>query len=174
MVRCKAHRSNFLGAHLDEGRFEDCDFTGAKLSNAHLSQSVIVGGTFAQIIAERVALDGAEFRCVDLHEASLVESTMTKARFIECDLRACDLRRIEQALDLGSAYGTEFVGCDLRAAKLDGRRLRDTKLVRCRFYGVKGVPDIEGPIEIVDPDMSPAGDGTQIISGGELESRWRS
>ena len=118
-------------------------------------------------------LDRAELRRADCREAVLADATLTNTKLIECDLRGCDLRRVDHVLDLGTAYDAQFVGCDLRGAKLDGRRLRGTKLIRCRFNGVVGKPVIEGPIEIVDPDMSPAGDGSEIIAGTELERQWR-
>lgn len=84
----------------------------------------------------------------------LTDSNLDHATFIDCDLHGADLR----VVDLGSsatAVKAEFIRCDLRGTKWNGRTLARTKFYRCRFHGSVGIPTIED-IEIYEPDVSPS------------------
>ena len=58
-------------------------------------------------------------------------ATLDGAVFEGCDFRGASITRGDPDFDLGTAYGTRFVRCDLRSADLTGLRERDTRYEDC-------------------------------------------
>lgn len=144
--RCRFKRADFRRSSFWQAVLEDCD----------LSQSAAAETAFIRTRAERVS-----FRA-----AGLLDTQLEGAIFKNCDFRQADLRE-------GDAFDTLFEDSDLRDAQLNSRSLRGSTFVRCKFHGMTGKPKIEGEVTLIEPDLSPEGDGTQIVSAEEILRLWR-
>jgi len=90
--------------------------------------------------------------------------------FIDCDLHGTDLR----VVDLGSsatAVKAEFIRCDLRGTRWNGRILERTKFYRCRFHGSVGARVVDD-VEIYEPDVSPT-EEPRIGQARDVIAAWR-
>ncbi|MGE3762123.1 MAG: pentapeptide repeat-containing protein [Kofleriaceae bacterium] len=107
------------------------------------------------------------------------DCSFRRARFdIQVDrshLRGCDLREANFSGRpiVGHSYETHFENCDFRGADFTERRFRDTTFTRCKFAGVKGRAVLEGPVHVIEPDFSDAGDGSAIRSAEAALAMWR-
>ena len=149
VARCRFVAVALRGSNFDDSVFEDCD-----LSMSHV---------------ERTSWQRARLVRCRLSGAFLVDAVLDGATFEDCDLRGADL-----AQNLGrrvTARKTQFVRCDLRETGWEQRGLAGTRFDRCRFHGVHGRPLLES-IEIEKPDLSPAGDGSQIGMARDVLSTW--
>ncbi|HSJ64426.1 MAG TPA: pentapeptide repeat-containing protein, partial [Gemmatimonadaceae bacterium] len=61
---------------------------------------------------------------------------------------------------------------DLRGANFEGRRLRDTSFINCKFAGVRGKPEIQGNYTVERADFSPAGDGSDVRGADAVHAIW--
>jgi uncharacterized protein YjbI with pentapeptide repeats len=172
LVECVGTEPSFLASRLDGATISRCAFEAANFGGAFLTSAHISASRFAALRAERMTLSQASITNCDLRGALFEDFVAEHAKFIECDLRNAVLRRHDRVLDLARLYDSELVGCDLRDSVFDGLRLRGTKFIRCRMHGIQGKPVLEGPVEVIDPDLSVAGDGSKIVAGSEVLKAW--
>ena len=164
LVGCKLDDAVLNQCHFERASIDDTTFSSADLRLADFSNATIRGGGFAKANLERGFFVHALIERADFAGARLVDAVFDDARLVDCDLRGCDLARGDADLNLARTTRTRFERCDLRGAKLDGRRLDGTVFDRCRMDGLTGQPDIQGPYSIVAPV------GATV---DEIEAGWR-
>ncbi len=97
----------------------------------------------------------------DLSGRDLRGRVLDGLTFVGCDFRGALIGESELSFGrAGGAKGAVFRRCDFRRAKLTNLKLDETTFEDCRFFGAEGQPWIEGPFEMIDPDMSERGDGS--------------
>jgi uncharacterized protein YjbI with pentapeptide repeats len=130
LIRCRFHLATLGSARFDDAAIEGCDFLDAMMQLADLRRVQVRGGGFAGANLERSVWNGARVHAADFRRARLADAGLDGARFHGCDLREVDLR--STLAHLGTNVGTSFVGCDLRGAIVDGRRLEGAIFQDCR------------------------------------------
>ena len=190
--RCVLALADLSFAILDSALFEDCKFTGASLSQGSalhtqfircemsdvdlrlldLSASVLKHCVLDGSVAERTLWKNAKLEHCHFVGVDLSDSVLDGAGFHDCNFRDSRLARIDSSGVLGGAEGTVFERCDFRGADFSGRRLINTTFVECRFHGITGVPTIDGPYTVLSPDLSPSGDGSEVVTEAVFKSRW--
>jgi uncharacterized protein YjbI with pentapeptide repeats len=173
LIDCSAVQTNFSHSILDGALLQRCRFERAALGLCDLVDTRIEGGSFRGAGADRgkwqrVTASGADFRDVRFGDAILDGS-----RFEGCDFRDADLGRITPALrEITSTFNTSFIRCDLRGARLEGRRLDGTRFIDCKLAGVVGKPVIEGNYVVERPDFSASGDGSDVRTAAAVQALW--
>lgn len=172
LTRCSFVQAGLASVDFTRATIEACTLRQASLRLAKLVEAQVTGGDWSMIDAGRGFWHHARFDDVSLRDAWLRDTVLDDARLERCDLRGADLRREKEILrSLGTALRTRFVDCDLRGARIDGWRLRGTVFERCKLHGVTGVPRLEGPVTVIDADLSEAGDGS-LRGGNEVVDEW--
>jgi uncharacterized protein YjbI with pentapeptide repeats len=119
---------DFSGAKLSKARgqncrFIDCVFAGADLSDADVERSDFSGAKLARADLSRAHCSKSKFDGADLSRAVLVRTDLRDASLVHADLRNADLREAVLAgADLTGAQvdKADFAGAVLTGAKLDG------------------------------------------------------
>jgi len=157
-------RMSFEGMYIIGSWFSECS-----LGRSTFDRTMIEATDLSRASLERTSWRAASLIGCNLSGAVLVDATLDHTVFIECDLRGADLGRVNSPM--ASSMGTCFIGCDLRETNWDGRLLQGAIFDDCRCYGIHGVPSVER-LEIERPDLSPAGDATQIGRARDLLALW--
>jgi uncharacterized protein YjbI with pentapeptide repeats len=178
MQESELRRCRLDGARLDVTRFDgaaiiDCKARRALLQFAELRRTTIRGCDFSASDLDRVELDEAVVSDVSFARCLLSDARLDGAHFIGCDFRGADMRSLRRNVHGATAEGAHFERCDFRGARIDGWRLRDTVFDHCALHGISGTPTIEGPISMIDPDVSDGYDGSEILNGAVLVAGWR-
>lgn len=115
---------DFSEADLSKVTFLECDLTGANLSGSKLVSAAFLHciGTGANFFG--AALDNARF----VQECDFSNATFRKATFVEANLRGTVL--VEADLTETLFDRGDLSECDLRRAKLDRMRARESRWVR--------------------------------------------
>lgn len=146
---CTLPRVDFRWGHFVGSRLESTTFDGAAFSNAGFVGATLAGNSFR----------GCAF----------ADTQIDKSHLLDCDLRDTILIGSERG---GRTYETHFENCDFRGADFTDRRFRDTTFTRCKFAGVKGLAIIEGPVHVIEPDFSDAGDGSDVRNPDAVLAMW--
>jgi len=150
LSRCDLSAAGMSIANLGDATIEDCDFSGADLERTTWYRSKVTRCTFAGAVMTDIGID--------------------KAVFTDCDFRGADLGIVKQGL-LGTSMDATFVRCDLRDTNWYGRDLFRVRLVDCKLAGIRGKPHLEQTV-IERPDLSPAGDGSQVGTARDVMLQW--
>ena len=173
LIECTGEQPVLAHAALDAARLIRCRLWRARLTLARLEDVEIEGGSLERMSADRAACNRLKARGVHLRDAFFGDAVLDGAYFEDCDLRGADLSRQTPALiTLCSTFNTTFVRCDLRGVNLDGRRLDGTVFIDCKMADLRGTPVIAGEYVVERPDLSAAGDGSDVRTGDELYRRW--
>lgn len=156
LIRVELHETVLRRCRLTNADFRRSSFWKALIEDCDLSKCVAAETAFIRARAKRVSFQAGGF----------LDAQLEGATFNNCDFRGADLRE-------GDAFDTRFEDCDLRDTKLDARKLRGSTFIRCKFYGLTGKPKLEAEVTLIDPDLSPEGDGTGIVSADEVLRLWR-
>jgi len=76
------------------------------------------------------------------------------------------------ALTTSAQRGAELVRCDLRGVSWAGRKVGGVKLIDCRLGGARGVPELDGEVTLVRPDVG-QGSEPEVVDAEALLARWR-
>jgi uncharacterized protein YjbI with pentapeptide repeats len=133
LVGCRAVATNFARANLDRATFERCRFERATMVLSDMRDARVTGGDWREVDADRGAWQRSKFSHVDFQNARFGDCALDAARFEDCDLRGADLARRTQLPAAATTHNASFVRCDLRGAKLDGRRLDGTRFLDCKL-----------------------------------------
>ena len=172
LLSCHGHGANLLGSNMNGATIDACDLPEAVISGAWLDQCSVRSTSFVGTHGDRASFEGSKFTNVDFSDGNLADPRMVGTTFLECRFERADLRMTANLPRLARVEETEFVGCDLRSVAIDGLRMRGVKFIRCRMHGIQGKPVLEGPVEVIDPDLSVAGDGSKIVAGSEVLKAW--
>jgi len=143
--------ANLELAELDGAKIKDTAFTGAALDQTSWKGAVVVGSNFVDAQFLSATLDGGTFRNCDLHDATFAPHERDTAP---------------------TSKGVRFENCDLRKTNWKGRDLRGAVFVGCKLAGSSGTPTTVDGIEIQQPDVSDAGDGSKIASVADVLAMW--
>lgn len=172
--RCRG-RASFTSTDLAGARFLHCDLAGSDMRRARIVDATIEGGDWTTVWLERAKLSGSTVRDVTFRGTHFYDCVLDGTVFERCDFREAFLElRPRSPKALGSTFRTRFVDCDLRGARIGGRRLLATAFERCKLHGVEGTPVILGPYAVVDPDLSPDGDGSDVRDARAVHELWGS
>src|SRR6185503_16960276 len=139
----------------------------------HFLKTSIVGSDFSQSHFGRSSWNGSRVRGVSFRSASVDNARLDEAELVECDFGGAQLNDTEPFMELCTTRRTRFERCDLRGTSWQGRLLEGTVFDHCRMHGILGKPTLGGPITVVAPDYSEAGDGSDVRADGELPEAWR-
>lgn len=178
-------------AFLDDAELRDAVLAGANLTSASLRGARITGGSFAGAAMALAKLDDAELDGVDVTGADLDRSVWRGASVTRVDFTGARFGNaaLDEATFVGTRFtdadfspttpkprattrGARFEGCDLRNTRWEGRDLAGASFVRCKLDGIAGQPaSVEG-VTIVEPDLSPAGDGSELATAEDVLELW--
>jgi len=188
-IRCK-----FSDTGIEYSGFDGATFVDCWSDTANLSYSSYYDTTLERCRLPRIDFRWSHFFYALLAASSFDESSFANASFIDCTIRDCSFRgcrfadtQIDKSYLLecdlrdailtgspnsGRSDETHFENCDFRGADLTDRRFRDTTFTRCKFAGVKGLAIIEGPVHVIEPDFSDAGDGSDVRNPDAVLAMW--
>jgi uncharacterized protein YjbI with pentapeptide repeats len=172
LVACEVNAANLHMSEFDEGLLENCRLRSSSLALGRMRRARVQGGDWSNAHCDRLHLTDSRLTGVRLARLRLISAPLDGAVFTDCDFREANLGVNPQFADKATTTKTRFVGCDFRGANFAGRRLQDTVFERCRFHGVHGAPKIEGPLTIIAPDLSEAGDGSEVGDAADVRALW--
>jgi uncharacterized protein YjbI with pentapeptide repeats len=156
LSRVKMCEADLSESEFDGAKLEDVDFSKADLRQAELFLGV----------SRRLKFDEAQ-----MSEAKLIKADLANVSFYKANLENANLRRMD--LHDGSFYLANLRGANLTATKLFDVDLRETDVTgadfayakgRIKVFGMKGVQPGYEEIAIGNVDVSPEGDGSEMIS----------
>jgi uncharacterized protein YjbI with pentapeptide repeats len=150
IVRSAFTSSTLALAKLGDATIEDCDFTNADLGRSTWYRAKVTRCTFDSAILHDAAFDHAVFT--------------------DCDFRGAELGLVTEDL-LGTSFSASFIRCDLRDTEWSKRSLFRATFVDCKLAGIRGTPTVP-ELVIARPDLSPAGDGSQIGTTRDVLVAW--
>jgi uncharacterized protein YjbI with pentapeptide repeats len=162
--------ADLRGAELVDVELEEVALVGADLADAILFTEYIFDISFVGTRMNGAALnktyfDGVSFKGVPLRGADFKRCCLGDVSLEGCDLRGANFHSaIFTNVDL---RGADVTGADFRFAQIGP--VLPGELVR--VYGVRGFPTEAMGMVIGTVDLSPAGDGSQIIDGEEWLTR---
>jgi len=129
---------------------------------------VIVGQSFAGHTLAGAIVERGRF-----DDVSFGDAVLDDAVFTDCDLRGADFAVIPLGPG-GTTARTRFERCDLRGTIWIDRSLASAVFVDCKLQFARGRPRDVDAIEVTRPDLSIAGDGSQIATASEvLDKLWQ-
>jgi uncharacterized protein YjbI with pentapeptide repeats len=164
--------SNVITKSLLSADQQNCRFRDACLGLAQFTDAVVDGGGWSRAYLERSNWSRAKVRRVVFSDAIAVDSRIEDATFEDCDFRGANLGRKDHFLNLGRCRNTHFRRCDFRRATFEGLRLDGTVFDHCHFHGLVGCPVVEASITVINPDLSPSGDDTDIRPADDIVRKW--
>lgn len=164
-VRCDLTRANLSDSCLNNAQIEASSFDDAKLVGAEMSSCFLSRSSFQRANLMRANLYKATLEDVSLARARAAHARLKRALVTRCDLSDADLSE----LDSGRAT---FRSVDLRRSLMRAMRLDFTAFHDCAFAGVMGLPQVDGKVQIVDPDVSPVRDRSSIRDLQFFRDRW--
>lgn len=192
----RLERVSFDNAVLDAVRMTDAELVdvsaqAAICTSIKLTGSRITGGTFARAQLALAAFDAAIIDETTFDGANLDRSTWAGAsatavgfdncifgnawldggRFRGCTFRKADLRLLTEGIRC-TTRGAIFEDCDLRFTRWDGRNLDGATFVRCKLFGITGIPASLANVRIEAPDLSLDGDGSDIADAEDVIALW--
>jgi uncharacterized protein YjbI with pentapeptide repeats len=165
MVRCNATDSIFIYDKFRRATFVGSQFLRCDLRRSSFTEARLENCRFLEVAFAECHMLGAIAVHTSFRGSGMLDTQLDKAHFSDCDFQEVNLRE-------GQAIETHFENCDFRNANFEHRRFRETTFTRCKFAGATGLPVIEGPVHVIDPDFSEAGDGSDIRTSEVLLSRW--
>jgi len=185
LVGCDLTGVDLVEANLSEAELEDCGLTGANLRGVCLSDAMVTrcdvadadligadlrgirvrGGRWRQATLTEADVRKAEFGKVEMPRVGLEQTRLYRAGFLDCLLSGACLAGAD-------ATHTTFARCDLRNVDVDELVLDDTFLNACGFAGTTGRPFVLGDYYVVEPDLSPAFDGTGRADPEVIGAQW--
>ena len=172
LERVRAHGATLSKANLSGATMDGCDFTGAAMMNCKLGDGTIAGSAFDRAFLKHSTWYRAKIRGSSFTGAVFANAAIDQAEFVDCDLRGADLSVAEHDAVLGTAVRARFERCDLRDTRWDRRSLLRTVFIDCRFAGSSGPLADAHEVEVVDADLSPAGDRSQLVTADALLAFW--
>ena len=170
LTTVRARGAGFAHAMIAGTTLTDCDFTDAGMALANLGDATILRCRFANANLERTAWYRSTLTGCDLTGSRLANAALDRAVFTDCDLRGATLAQLTRGV-LGTSKEAEFIRCDLRDTRWDARDLFRVRFVDCKLAGASGTPVLEATV-IERPDLSPAGDGSQIGTARDVLQLW--
>jgi uncharacterized protein YjbI with pentapeptide repeats len=178
-------------ADLEDTELTGATFTGANLTSIQLRGSRLRGGTFAKAAMalaklERTVIEASVFTGADLERSQWHDARVSDARFeavrfgnaaldravfARCDFRRADFAPTDR-LPAPTTAATRFEDCDLRDTRWQGRELAGAVFVRCKLAGVAGRPASLDGVVIEAPDLSIAGDGSDLGTIEDVFDLW--
>jgi uncharacterized protein YjbI with pentapeptide repeats len=165
-----ARGAAFPGAMLAKSTIVRCDFTGAAMASANLGDATIDDSSFSAAKLERTAWHRSRVTRTSFAGCLMTDTGIDRATFTDCDFRGADLSVATEGL-LGTSMSAQFIGCDLRDTNWRGRELFRVRFIDCKHAGSYGTPELEETV-IERPDLSPAGDGSQVSTFREVMRLW--
>lgn len=163
-VTANLSHCRFYDVMIERCRFPRVDFRWGAFPGAQL-----LGSTFESSAFANCAFVDAKVQDCSFLSSGFEAAQLDRSHFLNCDFRDTLLSGSSNA---GRCFETHFENCDFRNANVEQRRFRDATFTRCKFAGMKGRAVMDGPIHVVDPDFSEAGDGSDIRTSEALLSQW--
>lgn len=174
LSHCTSTRFVANHSQLSRARIDATSLAGAQMMLTYFEQALIADSDFSRAELDRANFTDAQVRGTKFVGARLRDTRLDQAHVEDCDVQGADFTYEERALKkLGRFVGTHFVNCDFRGASFTGRRLENTVFERCKLGGIVGKPAIEGPYRVVRPDLSAAGDGSEVRDQAAVDALWK-
>jgi uncharacterized protein YjbI with pentapeptide repeats len=191
---CSFESSVIVFSIFDECEFTDCSFDRSQMPSLRFRRAKIEDCSFREVRCPELDLRGAEIlrcsfqgsHCEGIwfaDQTSCVDTVFDRSDLqrmlaIDVDFVRCSFRLVVFGGDVSTSgrakvTGVTFTTCDFRGANLTGLPITSAVFDHCKLGGIIGVPEIKGTVEIIAPDMSPAGDGTDIVDGAEVLACWK-
>lgn len=165
-----ARRAILDDANLTSSRLLRCDLEAIALGRASLRESVLEACELARANLESSTLVNASASRCGFQQARLADTWLDGAIFTDCDFRDATFE-VTRTARTGGTIGAQFVRCDLRHTRWTGRHLARAVVIDCKLYGAQGDLTVSGA-ELLRPDLSPVGDGSQIGAESDVVASW--
>ena len=166
ITKCIWNNSLLHSINFDRSLIEECDFVDAYLGVGDFIEAKVKGGDWTRCDLDKSTWSSAVVENVCFRRVNLWRSKLQGAHFIGCDFRDGNLMSVK-------ADNAVFENCDFRGVYLRSFRFNNTKFINCGFHGCIGNPKLEGDCILIEPDLSEAFDGTEIVEPEQLLSLWR-
>lgn len=167
----KLDHADLYAANLRTAQLNGSSLTYANLERAELDGATAKDSAFTGAALDQTSWKGAVVIGSNLVDAQFLSATLDGGTFRNCDLRGATLAPHQRDVP-PTSKGVRFVNCDLRNTNWKGRDLRGAEFVGCKLAGSSGTPTAVDGIEIQQPDMSDAGDGSNIASVADVLAMW--
>jgi uncharacterized protein YjbI with pentapeptide repeats len=164
-----ARGASFASAMVAGTTISKCHFEGAGMPVANLGDAEITDTEFTGANLERTTWYRSKVSRCSFVGAQLTDTGLDKAVFTDCDFRDADLGLVRGLL--GNSMDAKFVRCDLRDTNWLDRDLFRVAFVDCKLAGARGIPILSETV-FERPDLSPAGDGSQIGTTRDVMVQW--
>lgn len=184
-------RANLNSARMQGATLRDVSVREANCTSIQLHGATLVRGTFERSALALASFDGAVIDETSFRDSNLDRSAWTGARvtaasfelatfgnariqdvrFRGCTFTNADFRPMTAGFDAPTA-GALFEDCDLRGTRWAGRDVSNATFVRCKFGGASGTPAAMTNVTIEDPDLSAAGDGSDLGEAEDVRELW--
>jgi uncharacterized protein YjbI with pentapeptide repeats len=138
LTRVKMNNTEFEDLHLDDVRFQDCDFATANWYKTIWHRVELIGCRLTGFLAGEAHFQDVLFKNCQINLAQLRFSTFKAVRFEDCDLSEADM------LESGFT-NVSFLRCNLRNVEMSGVSLAGTDLSSCDIVGAHmGAKELRG------------------------------
>ena len=157
----RAREARLVDSIMRDARLEWCDFSTCAMSGIRLDASVIEDSSFERSNLERSSWQEVLSARSNFSGCVFVDANFDRAVFVECDFRGADLGIVNGTQPDGPVRA-EFLQCDLRETHWGGRSIAGMRFADCRLHGTLGAPLNAHHADVLRPDLSMLGDGSQI------------
>ena len=166
ITECTWNNSLLYSDNFDRALIERCDFVDTYFGITHFIETKIKGGDWTRSDLDKSTWTDAVVENACFRRVNLWRSKLQGAHFVNCNFREGNLMSVR-------ADNAVFENCDFRGVYLRSFRFNNTKFINCGFHGCIGNPKFEGDCILIEPDLSEAFDGTQIVEPEQLLEQWR-
>ncbi|HEU4727140.1 MAG TPA: pentapeptide repeat-containing protein [Kofleriaceae bacterium] len=170
LIDVTARRARCDAADARSSRWLRCELEGSSLVKVVLTNSTVEHTELSHANLESTSWHRAALLHCGLRHVRLVDARLDRAVLSDCSLRGADLS-IASCPGAATLSGARFVRCDLRETNWTGRQLAGATFIDCKLFGAHGSPRLAGVV-IERPDLSLAGDGSQIGTQAEVVASW--
>ena len=173
LANAKFRNCNFANAVLRDAALDGAQLVGCDLSGVDASGCEATGASFVDVTWRAGRATGADFGKSEFSNVDLSDTDLTRAMLRGADLSRSNLQR-SKLVEADLRRLARFSSCDLRGANFDGALLGPTVLDHCALHGITGSPRDPYDVEVIDGDLSPNADGSQLAGWDAIAHIWRS
>ena len=165
IISCNWNNSDLYGNYYDRATIKNCNLVNTKFTFCKFVKAQIEGGNWSNCDFIRPYFTGAKIDGVNFESSIITEALLHKSRIRNCSFK-------NAYLNYSSASFAVWENCDFRGVNFDNVQLRKVIFKNCGFYDSYGNPDALDSVQIIEPDLSPDFDGSEIVEQQTVIDTW--
>jgi len=170
--RLRARESHLERLLATNTRLASCDLSASSLPRARFDAATIDRCSFDRANLERTSWIATRTNRSSFTGAMLIDARLDSAVFINCDFQGVDFGVVNGTLR-DAPSRTTFIRCDVRVSNWSFFSVGGCYFFECKMFGVHGRPLHADSVEIVRPDLSPAGNRSMLGTDADVRRLWR-